>query len=158
MKIVDFLRTHRLFSHLPQERLEEIARSFKARKYPKGAFIVRQGEEDHRFFILADGVVAVVLRVDREKMEIVANFHERGSFFGEVGAMYHIPRTASIIALTDAIVLEMEGEAFERLVYPDEHIRSELQRTVDERLLDSESHLERHKTTLYELLFGKDLE
>lgn len=158
MKTIDFLRNHRLFSHLPQERLEEIARAFRIKKYPKGAHIVHQGEDDHRFFILADGVVAVVLRVDREKMEIVANFHERGSFFGEVGAMYHIPRTASIVALTDAIILEMEGDNFERLIYPDEKIRAELQKTVDRRLLDSESHLERHKTTLYELLFGKELE
>jgi len=156
MGVLDFLKEHVLFRHLDEQKLQDLARAFREKTYKKGELLIEQGAEDHRFFVLMDGVVAIVLKVDRDKLEVVANFREKGDFFGEVGAMYHVPRTASVIALTDVRAIFLEGEDFERLLYSDPKIREQLQQVVDERLIASEAHLERHRTTLHEILFGRE--
>ncbi|MET0951695.1 MAG: MFS transporter [Aeromicrobium sp.] len=88
-----------LFSVLPAPTVETLARGLVPERYAAGDVILREGESADRFYVIALGVVEVtqagrVLRTERT-----------GDYFGEIGLLRDVPRTASVVALVDTVVL-----------------------------------------------------
>jgi CRP-like cAMP-binding protein len=69
------------------------------RAYAPGEFIIRQGQEDRKIFVLAKGTVEI-FRGNRS----IATCSERGALFGEMAALLHSPSTASVRALEPCTV------------------------------------------------------
>jgi ATP-binding cassette, subfamily B, bacterial len=53
-----------------------------------------------------------------EKLGEIARHMQPGDYFGEVGLAMQIPRTASVRALTPAVVASCDRESFDRLLRP----------------------------------------
>ncbi len=67
--------------------------------YAAGEFILRQGDEGKKLFVLAKGSVEVIQGNRR-----IATCAERGALFGEMAALLDSPYTASVRALEPATV------------------------------------------------------
>ena len=80
---------------------------------PAGAAIVRQGEEGERFYVVLAGMLNVTQETIGDRRIL-----RPGDFFGEVALAMHVPRTASVRAVTPAVVASCDRETF------DEHLRS----------------------------------
>ena len=77
---------------------------------PAGAVVVSEGEVSDRFYVIVSGSVEVtaageVLRVETS-----------GDFFGEIGLVRDVPRTATVTALEPTELLTLEREEFLEVV------------------------------------------
>ncbi|HSB40022.1 MAG TPA: cyclic nucleotide-binding domain-containing protein [Gaiellaceae bacterium] len=101
-----------LFAGLPGEKLGEIAGQMEREEVPPGRAVVREGENAERFYVVLSGLFAVH-QEDLGPRRVL----QPGDYFGEVGLAMNIPRTASVRALTPAVVASCDRASF------DEHLR-----------------------------------
>jgi CRP-like cAMP-binding protein len=84
------------------------------REFAAGEWIVREGEEVHAFFILAEGEVEVVKRAGAPE-EVTLCALTRGNFFGEMCILGPMPRAASIRAVGCGKVIEIKAATLHHL-------------------------------------------
>ena len=102
-----------LLSSLPGERLTEIARLLERKEVPPGQRVVREGDPGERFYIILSGIFAVS-QEDLGPRRVL----RPGDYFGEVALAMNVPRTASVRALTPAVVASCDRETFDDLLRP----------------------------------------
>jgi CRP-like cAMP-binding protein len=78
-----------------------------------GAVLVREGDPDDRFYVVFAGVLAVSQR-DLGARSLL----RPGDYFGEVAPTMAIPRTATVSALTPAVVASCDRATFDELLRP----------------------------------------
>jgi small-conductance mechanosensitive channel/CRP-like cAMP-binding protein len=100
-----------LFSPLPEEVRNAIASACVVAEYGNGEGIVRQGEPGQSMFIVARGEVSVLLEPGREEVARIG----AGGYFGEMSLLTGEPRTATVVALGDVSVIELNADLFRRL-------------------------------------------
>jgi CRP/FNR family cyclic AMP-dependent transcriptional regulator len=91
--------------------------------YPVGAWIVREGDEGHSFFILVEGEVDVIKHVDSpHAVTLLARLHQ-GTFFGEMCIVEPMPRAASILTLKPVRAIEIKAATLHHLfkTMPDQY-------------------------------------
>jgi len=102
-----------LLSGLSGQKLTEIARRMDREDVPPGRQVVREGEPGDRFYVVLSGLFAVS-QEDLGPRRVL----RPGDYFGEVALAMSIPRTASVRALTPAVVASCDQEAFDELLRP----------------------------------------
>ena len=116
-KYKKFLETIPLLSTVESYELYSICDAIKTEKYEKNQFIIKEGEEGDKFFILDEGeAVATKENMNFKKQYI------KGDYFGELALLRNAPRAASVMAVTDCKVLSLDRPAFKRLLVPLEDI------------------------------------
>jgi len=100
-----------LFAALDEEQRREIAVATSARVYGDGEAIVKEGQPGDSMFVVASGRAAVVLEPDRREVATI----DRGGYFGEMSLLTGEPRTATVVARGDTLVLEIDADLFRRL-------------------------------------------
>jgi MFS family permease len=103
---LELLRSVPLFAPLPPPTLEYLAGRLVRRRVGAGETILTRGDRGDRFFLIADGTVEVAPE------EGAVRRLGRGEFFGEIALLRDVPRTATVVATTDAELLELSGEEF----------------------------------------------
>ena len=78
-----------------------------------GTVLVREGEPGDRFFVLLSGVAA-----SRSRRSASGDILKAGEFFGEVALAMHVPRTATVTAMTPCVVASCDEATFDELVRP----------------------------------------
>jgi ATP-binding cassette, subfamily B, bacterial len=98
---------------LPGQTLADLAHRMEREEVAPGTVLIREGETDDRFYVLLAGVLAVSQR------DIGARGLLRpGEYFGEVTPAMGIPRTATVSAMTPAVVASCDRATFDELVRP----------------------------------------
>jgi small-conductance mechanosensitive channel len=100
-----------LFAALDERQRRAIASATRSRTFGDGEAIVRQGDAGHSMFVVGSGRVAVVLEPDAREVATI----ERGGYFGEMSLLTGEPRTATVLARGDALVLEIDAHVFRSL-------------------------------------------
>lgn len=106
-----------LFASLPPELRSQIARSAPMAVYGSGETVVRQGEDGQSMFVVLSGSVSVVLEPSREELARI----QRGGYFGEMSLLTGEPRSATVLAVGDVVVVEIVADLFRRMaaIYPE---------------------------------------
>jgi small-conductance mechanosensitive channel len=106
-----------LFATLPPELRHQIALSAPMAVYGSGETVVRQGEDGQSMFVVLSGTVSVVLEPKREELARI----QAGGYFGEMSLLTGEPRSATVLAVGDASVVEIGADLFRRLaaVHPE---------------------------------------
>jgi CRP-like cAMP-binding protein len=78
-----------------------------------GTVLMREGEHDDRFYVLLTGILAVSQR-DLGARRVL----RPGAYFGEVAPAMDIPRTATVSALTPAVVASCDRATFDEFLRP----------------------------------------
>ncbi len=98
---------------MPGQTLAELARRLEREEVTPGTVLIREGDSDDRFYVLLSGILAVSQR------DIGARSLLRpGEYFGEVTPAMGIPRTATVSAMTPAVVASCDRATFDELVRP----------------------------------------
>jgi CRP-like cAMP-binding protein len=90
------------------ERLAGLATELST---PAGTAVVREGEPADALYVLAEGEVEVTSRGEAGVGERTIRRMSAPSYFGEIGVLEGIPRTATVTAITDLRLLRLEGGA-----------------------------------------------
>jgi CRP-like cAMP-binding protein len=107
---VELLRKVPLFHSVSRRELAKIAALAVEVSYPGGVPLLRQGKRDDGFFILLNGEVDV-----RQGARLVQTL-KRGQFFGEIGLLANLPRTATVTTGTPVDLLRIAGHDFRNLL------------------------------------------
>jgi small-conductance mechanosensitive channel len=106
-----------LFARLSPEQRRDIAAASAIRVFGDGETIVRQGDAGHSMFIVCGGRASVVLEPDRTQVARI----DAGGYFGEMSLLTGDPRSASVLAIGDTSVLELDAEVFRTIGAADPH-------------------------------------
>lgn len=102
--------------------------------YKNGQAICREGEAGHSMFILLRGSVEIMINSFSDNVQSLGCMPE-GSFFGEMSLLENKPRTATIVANSDeVIVLEIGEENLPLLMLNAPSITYRLLLTLNNRL------------------------
>jgi CRP-like cAMP-binding protein len=102
-----------LLATLPGETLARLAQRMTREEIPAGAGVVTEGEPGDRFYVVLSGMFSVS-QESRGPQSVL----RPGDYFGEVALAMHMPRTASVRALTPATVASCDRQTFAEFVRP----------------------------------------
>ena len=102
-----------LLADLPGEQLSKLAGRLEREDVAPGATVVREGDPGERFYVVLSGMLSVSQEVRGERRVL-----RPGDYFGEVALAMSMPRTASVRAVTPAVVASCDREAFDELLRP----------------------------------------
>ncbi|MCJ1395620.1 hypothetical protein MMC18_008506 [Xylographa bjoerkii] len=137
LDMLDRIRSFPLFQSAPDTFLAAIGTHLRPQSHLPRDYILTEGDDAKAMYWLVRGVVAVT---SRDGESTYAEL-KPGAFFGEIGILMGIPRTATILARTKCllIVLKKEDLAKELPNFPE--VESTIMEEAQERL----SILERKK-------------
>ncbi len=129
---LELLRTLDLFAPLDQVTTEQLARALTVVRYGAGEVLVTEGEESDLFYVIESGLVEVT-QADTLGGRVLRT-EGPGEYFGEIGLLRDVPRTATITALEETVVLTLTRDHFLRAVSGDGESGRAAEATVRRRL------------------------
>ena len=107
---IQLLRSISIFAALPVPSLESVARGLEPLTVSQGTIVVKEGEQGDRYYAVAEGELAISR--DGENLQMIS----RGDGFGEIALIRDVPRQATVIATTDALLYTLQKEPFVQAV------------------------------------------
>lgn len=95
-----------IFAPLPGGSLEHIAARLVPLRIDPGETIIREGDEGDRFYIVAEGTLAV------SQDGVAISELEPGGYFGEIALLRDVARTATVEAKTPAVLYALDRNEF----------------------------------------------
>ena len=105
------LRRFSLFDNLTDEELMVISKFLHCRNYPAKTQLITEGDPSLSVYFILRGQINVYLDDDKGK-EIIINSHVSGDYFGELGLIQKISRTASIVTTQESRLAVMSDTDF----------------------------------------------
>ena len=100
-----------LFSSFSDQQLSALLSCVQHRRFPRGALIVRAGDDTDALYIILSGRVKVLIP-DDEGHEVILSMMGPHEFFGEMGLLDDQPRSASVEALEPCEMLRVSKAGF----------------------------------------------
>ncbi len=126
-KLAMLLKALPRLEQLSHSYLTVLARSFEAQRFEEGDFLVREGEEGGRLFLLAEGEAKVMRHARGRKAEPL-NAMYPGDLFGGANLVRPGRRTASVVATRPGWVFTLDRQDYTKLV-------PKLRRAMNESLI-----------------------
>ncbi|HEX2895413.1 MAG TPA: MFS transporter [Marmoricola sp.] len=103
---LDLLMAIPMFAPLMPATVDGLARKLVRVPVAAGTVVLTEGEQSDRFFVIETGTVEVT------HGGAVLRREGPGEFFGEIGLLRDVPRTATVTAVEDTVLLALEREEF----------------------------------------------
>lgn len=100
-----------LFDTLSHEDTEALARRLTERKFAAGSIVFSKGDKGSSMYIVLSGAVQIFLPGDGDDRVVLKDVRT-GEYFGELSLFDDKPRSASVSASTDAVMLELTRQEF----------------------------------------------
>ncbi len=120
-----------IFAKLDHEHLADLADDFTTERWPADRTVVHQRDPADRFYVIVRGRVRAT-RVDDDGSEVAANILEDGDYFGELGLLRDVPRTATVRTVTPSVLLTLTRDRFLRMLERAPELRDALRRDYPE--------------------------
>jgi CRP-like cAMP-binding protein len=102
-----------LLAGLPGETLMKLAKRMEREEIAPGTAVVREGEAGDRFYVLFAGMLSVSWSALGRRDVL-----RPGDYFGEVSLAMDVPRTATVTAITPAVVASCDRATFDEFLRP----------------------------------------
>ncbi|HMK13319.1 MAG TPA: cyclic nucleotide-binding domain-containing protein, partial [Acidimicrobiales bacterium] len=109
--IVELLAGLPILELAPRPSIEQLARAASVEEVEPGDVVVAQGDPADDLFAVMTGDLEVDVERPDGRRELVATVGS-GGFFGEIGLIHSVPRTATVTALTAARLVRVPGGSF----------------------------------------------
>ncbi len=130
---LDVLRGVPLFASLPEQELQAFAPLMRERRVARGGVILMQGDPGDALYLIAGGQVKVVL-IGEDGREVILSVLGPGSFFGEMSLLDNEPRSAHVVAMEDAVLLQLRRDDFQARLRSSPDVAISLLRELSRRL------------------------
>jgi transcriptional regulator with AAA-type ATPase domain/polyferredoxin len=153
-----------LFKEATNAELSSFAEVARVQSITEGQYVYRQGDVSEVFFVIAEGEAELVLGRDHGTSRVVGRIGV-GGHFGETGILTGKPRSLSVRALGDLVVICFDKRYFRTAFLSNSRIHKQLDAALAERLrvafvdqVDSSEDEVRHEdnSTADEVILFKD--
>jgi CRP-like cAMP-binding protein len=107
--LVSFLSRTPFFGGLTEQALERVVSKLASRELAPGTAVFREGDQGNSLFIVQSGELVVWHRGPEGDQPVKLTRLSPGDFFGEMTLIEMQPRSATVVAETAAVVLELRG-------------------------------------------------
>lgn len=133
---VDLLRS------LPPEEMEDVLSCVQPVRAAAGETIFRRGEAGDALYLIEEGTVMVLDSAEAETADgeigtTALAYLSAGQSFGEIALLTGGPRTATVVAITDAALLRIAKEHFDELLDCFPRLREAVEALNAERILQN---------------------
>ena len=137
---VELLRSIQMFQDLGEEDLSHLASELVERRLAAGQMIFEEGDAGGEMYIVAEGQVNIHLPGESSRRISLKDI-ARGEYFGELALFDDKPRSASALATTDAVLLELSRETLSAYLSRRPSAAMSILRTMAERLRQTNAML-----------------
>lgn len=130
LDLVDRIRSFPLFVSAPDTFLAAIGKHLKPQIHAPHDHILTEGDDAKAMYWIVRGVVAVT---SRDGEAILAEL-KPGAFFGEIGILMDVPRTATIIARTKCLLVVLKKEDLQAELPNFPEVQKTIREEAQERL------------------------
>ncbi len=156
MDAIALLRSIQLFEDLAEDDLIALAYALVPRAYEAGTMIFAQGDSGSSMYIVESGDVNIHLSGEGSQ-RISLKDAARGEYFGELALFDDKPRSASVLATTDAVLLELQRATLEDYLDRRPRAAMAILRTMSERLRETNTLLSARAAKNVDEEFDKNL-
>ncbi len=131
----ELFKHHPLFGSLSEKEIEGFLADevSEERTQLPGSIILKEGEFGDSIFLIGSGSVQAILQRG-DGHQVALALLRQGELFGEMALFQQRPRTATIIAKEQCLLLEMKGEEFLKLMSEHPEVEFKVLLTLTERL------------------------
>ena len=130
-----------LFSCLDAEVVRDFEKVAARKRFPKNAIVFSRGDESDSLYIVRSGKVKAVIH-DEEGREIVLAVIGEGEYFGEMGVLDGVPRSATIVTQEPTEMLVIRRNDFKKLLSANPDMALNLIAVVLQRLRRADQKIE----------------
>jgi len=133
------LRSVPLFASLDEEFIDYLKEHVELVSYNQNQVICKEGEDADAFYLIRSGMVRVSNTLPGG--ELVRTYLSRGDYFGEIGLLHSIKRTATCTALDAADVVKIPAAEFNLMLQKFPTVRRQLELIAQARLAADEKRM-----------------
>jgi small-conductance mechanosensitive channel len=134
------LRPIAILAPLTAEQITQLAETAQQHLYAPGEGLVREKDAGDSLFVLITGRVRVEKRLEDGQVSVLARMGP-DDFFGEMSLLTGEPRSASVVAETEAEVIEVHKTGLEAIALKDPRILEALTMALEQRMKHSAEHV-----------------
>ena len=132
-RLVEAISQIPLFKDLSEEGLTKVAEKARLMVFDPGQIIVRQGDIGTSLYIILDGKVRIFTQGQKGKLIPIKTLSD-SQFFGEMSFLTGAPRSATIKAVENTYLCEINAELLREVIYQWPAIKITLVKYYKERL------------------------
>ncbi len=123
-------------SKMDKETQYRFASQVERRRFEPGEVIIEEGDEADSFYVITQGSVDITQERSYRASQPIATL-SKGDYFGEIGLVEGVQRTATVIACTDGPVevLVMDRETFSDFFHASELTEEDIATVIRQRIL-----------------------
>ena len=130
-----------LFSLFSDAQLSQLLTCVQHRSYPRNAFILRAGEETDALYLVLSGRVKVLIP-DEEGHEVILSIIGPQEYFGEMGLLDDLTRSASVETLESCEMLRLSKAGFTNILKDNFELAMLIIRNLVKRLREADRKIE----------------
>ncbi len=133
-----------IFSMLSNDEIKFLVSQMTLVNVPKGTVIIRQDDDGDSMYVLSEGLLKVLIKTEQDQDTMVVAKLAPGHFFGEASVLMGDKRSATIIAITSAVIYEIKKTTMQQLFSQRPEIMQILSKNIAERHivnLEKQKHL-----------------
>ena len=130
LELLDRLKAFPLFQSAPDSFLLSIGKSLRPSVFQPSQEVIKEGDDAKAMYWLVRGSVKVT-SIDGESTYAEL---KPGSFFGEIGILMDIPRTASIVATVRSLLVRLNKEDLQKELPKYPEVEKAIREEASERL------------------------
>lgn len=105
----------RAFPGIKPDEVQEIIMNSRIKTYPVDTVLCHEDAIEHTFYMILEGNFEVTKTIHNSEKRLLKSL-SAGDFFGEMALIHNAPRAATVTSLTNAVVLELDKEGFDRVL------------------------------------------
>ena len=139
----ELIRQQLLFAGLAEQDINWLAQHAELIEVPAGTYVIREGEPGDALYLIAKGEFQVSKRAGNAEVAIA--MRGVGEVFGEMSLLEARPRSASLRAIKDSLLVKIDQATFNQLVTTRPAATLSILRTVLERFRNTEAVLRQNE-------------
>jgi serine phosphatase RsbU (regulator of sigma subunit) len=121
---------------LPEDELVALMNVVVTRDYPADSIVCHEGQLEHVFYIIEEGQVAFTKRMaDGDQF---LGMKTTGEFFGELGVLDRAPRAATVHAISDCRLIEVDEKTLDDILTRNPSVARAIMRGITRSVRDTD--------------------
>jgi signal transduction histidine kinase len=127
----------RAFPGIKPDEVEELIRSGQINQYSTDKVLCHENALEDTFYLILNGQVQVTKVINNIQDRLLKTLGP-GDFFGEMALIHNAPRAATVKSVTPLVVLEINKEAFDRVLKHSSSVALALVKEISRRLREND--------------------
>jgi signal transduction histidine kinase len=125
------------FPGITLDEVEELIAFSEINQYPSETIICHEGEMEDTFYLILEGEVQASKLINNTETRLLKTLTV-GDFFGEMALIHNAPRSATVKSLSPLVVLEINKQAFDRILKHSSSVSLALVQEISRRLREND--------------------